>query len=406
MGKNRVVKISSTLSQQLWWKRILRDPLFGRSLIIVGAWRIILEIVNQATGHIERHASFVGSLTQWAHWDGDWYLNIITSGYGTPDRPANVAFFPAFPTIVTDLSKLLHTPPLYIGLVLNILVTVAAVYLLMKLAQFLAGRYGLAQRGQTIALITGVSFLAYYSSFFLAAFYADALLVLGLIGAIYFAYTKRLWLSVPFMIAASASKITGSIVVGIVGLVVLEEWLRERGSVWQLLGRWCVCASGFLGLVGYVLYLKVTFNHALLFYTAEKAWGRSHEGFFVTNIAHGYYPYFFSPHHFQGLFAYGLSVTIMALPFVALLAGLFIARVYKTYWPLVLALLTISVPLSTSLMESLNRYCLVLAPLLPFLILWLSRKIRPAFLYALCAASLSVMLLMAYIFLDGRIFAG
>jgi hypothetical protein len=395
------------LPRAIWWKRVLHDTQFRRALILVGVWRSLLEVLNQLVGYLGHHTSFVTNLAQWAHWDGTWYMSIITLGYrGTHEFTANVAFFPGFPVTIDAISTVLHLKPLYVGLVLNIFVTVFIVYLLMKLAQFFANRYGGGEKQNTIALLTGISFLTYYSSFFLAAFYADAILVLGFVGAVYFAYTKRIWLTVPFTVMASISKITGAIAVVLVGLIILEEWIRAHDTFWKLIGRWFTCIAGFAGLASYVVYLNERFRQPLLFYTAEETWGRNHEGFFLTNIYNGYYKYLLDHCHFHDLFTYLLSASIMILPFVALIVSLVLVKVYKTSWPLVLALLTILIPLSTSVMESLNRYFLVLAPLLPLVIVLLSKKSKPVFLYAACAVSAVCMFALAFGFFDGRWFVG
>src|SRR2546428_514764 len=39
-------------------------------------------------------------LAAFANWDGAWYVKIVDTGYEyQPDRPSNIAFFPAFPLL-------------------------------------------------------------------------------------------------------------------------------------------------------------------------------------------------------------------------------------------------------------------------------------------------------------------
>ncbi|HSX29961.1 MAG TPA: GtrA family protein [Candidatus Saccharimonadales bacterium] len=392
-----------------WWERVLHDPLLRVSLLVVAMWRIVLELWNQVLGHwLQRQPDLSANVLQWRHWDGDWYMSIIREGYAPvdPDWHINVAFFPAYPQIVRVVSNIVHVDPLYVGLVLNIFLTVAVVYLLMKLAALIAARNGLSlTRSKQVAIMSAVALLAYPASFFMAAFYADALLVLGFVGAIYMALTKRLLLAVPFMIAASASKITGSVAVVTVGVIVLEQWWQERGSLWQLSKRWAIAGLGVLGLAAYMLYSWMRFGSPLFFYYAEKAWGRADGGFFVKRIA-AYYLHMFEPGYYGSWYNYAMMLFMMILPFLVLGAGLFIARRYKTYWPLVLGFFTILLPLSTGIIDSLNRYCLVAIPLVPFIVTWLLGKIRPAWLYAVLGLSAISMLVFAVGFLDGRWFAG
>jgi putative flippase GtrA len=387
----------------LWWLRLRNDPLLYWSIGLVTAWRVILEIFNQVTGP---HAHFIGNLTRWYNWDGGWYLNIIQYGYHNPERIANVAFFPGFPQLVALLSRITTIDIFYVGLILNFILTVLAIYLLMKLSQLVAIRWGATKQQQTIALLTAVGFLSYFSTFFLAAFYADALLILGFIGATYFALTNRYWIASIFAIMASLSKITGIIACLIMAIIALEQWLHERTSVILLIKKWLISSVGALGLVGYMTYLWLKFGDPILFYRVESVWGRDHEGFFVTDIAKGYYSYFFDYDHWNGFYHYTHEVLLMTLPFAVLAVGIFCAWVYRTAWPLVLGLCTVLIPLSTGLMESLNRYCLVLVPVLPLLIVWLSRRVRPIFLYILFAFMAVAMLGSLYGFLDGDYFAG
>ena len=51
--------------------------------------------VQQPQGWDDDHKDYLGALCRY---DGNWYLGIVTEGYSyDPERPSNVAFFPAFP---------------------------------------------------------------------------------------------------------------------------------------------------------------------------------------------------------------------------------------------------------------------------------------------------------------------
>ncbi len=356
---------------------------------------------------------FVANLDWWANWDGDWYLSINQYGYGAPGVPewtANVAFFPAFPQMVGVLSKVIPLQPLYIGLILNVLLTIITAYLLAKLAIWLSGHFGITkQRDQrTIAVLSIMALLAFPSSFFLAAYYAESCLVLGFVGAVYFALTKRLWLSVPFMILASASKVTGMVATATVGVIVLEQWWRERPHHLPILaGRWAITCLGAAGLVAYSVYLKITFNSALLFYHIEKLWGRNTgEEFFIPSIARGYYAHFFDAAHFGGAYNYNMLLMLMVLPFLVLATVVWILIRFKTFWPLVLGVLILGLPMSSGLIEGINRYCLALAPILPLIFIGLRGKVRTPLLYVALGISFGGMVAFGWGFLDGAIFAG
>lgn len=393
-----------------WWRRLVVDRLLWWSISLVVIWRLALEVVNQYVGQaVHFQSGLIANLSNWANWDGGWYLSINKFGYGAPtthDHQANVAFFPAFPTSVEVISNVTHVQPLYVGLVLNIVLTTAITYLIMKLACLFASRYGKAEHARRIAIMSALAFLAYPASFFLVAYYAEAVLVLGVLGAIYCALTKRLWLAVPFLILATASKVTGAIAVAAVGIIVLEQWWRERASLAKLIGRWLICSLGLLGLMAYAVFLHFRTGDALMFYHIEELWGRNTPGFFLTKLIDGYYSHFLERSYFRGVYDLVLYHFMMILPFVVAGIGLLFARAFKTYWPLVLGILAFMIPLSTGMMESLNRYCLVLAPLFPLLFVWLDSKVRPLLLYILIAFSFLAMFGFSYGFFTQTYFAG
>ncbi len=398
--------------QTKWWQRLLHDPLLRYSIALVAAWRIILEILNQAVGK-PAHAmpGFLNHLAPWANWDGGWYQSIIDSGYAPtadPDHAANVAFFPSFPWAVDGLAGILHVNALYVGLALNIVFTIVATYLVMKLAQLFVHRYGSGKYMRSVIFLSAAFLLLHPASFFLAAFYTEAFLVAGVLGAVYCALTGRLWAAVPFMILASASKVTGLLAMGAVGLIVLEHWWSSRSwkTAGLLVGRWAITALGAGGLVGYMVYLWQWHGDPLLFYRVESLWGRTHEGFFLPNIIHGYYAHILEPSHYRGMFEYGMMLTYMLTPILVILAGIWISLRYRLIWPFALAFLAMLIPLSTSLMEGLNRYSLIIVPFFPLIILSLRTKARPVFIGALLAVSGAAMLCTAYGFLVGTYFAG
>lgn len=401
---------AASMTARAWWQRILHDPFLYWSVAMVVAWRLALEALNQIIGQIVHHTTtFTAAVAQWANWDGHWYLSIDQYGYGSPafaDRQANVAFFPGFPQVVEVISHIIPVQPLYIGLVLNVILTTGSVYLLMKTGSLLAHRFGGARYSRHVALLSGLALLVWPASFFLAAYYAEALLLLGFTGAIYFALTRRLWVSVPFLVMASSSKVTGSVAIATVGVIVLEQWWQERGGAATLLKRWSVVSLGLAGLLAYMAFLKIRFNSALLFYHIEEVWGRNTHGFFVTHLLKAYYRHFFDPANFGGVYYYTLNLMWMVLPFAVLAMGIFTIKVYKLVWPFVFGALIVVIPISTGQLEGLNRYCMALAPVFPFIFLWLSRKVRPALLYALLIAASFAMFGFARGFLAGTVFAG
>src|SRR4028118_814088 len=71
---------------------------FLSRLLFVGAGALAAASLPQAdpAGDPLEPSGFLG---YWAHWDGAWYAEIATEGYGER-TPASTAFFPLYPMLV------------------------------------------------------------------------------------------------------------------------------------------------------------------------------------------------------------------------------------------------------------------------------------------------------------------
>jgi hypothetical protein len=406
MSKSSAILARAATPLQRFWQRLFRNNLLWAGAGMVLGWRIFLELLNQMAGM--PGSTFWTNLSNWSLWDGGWYTSIVERGYefsGSFLKEENIAFFPAYPETINLVTAILPLRAVHTGLLLNIGLTIASIYLVMLLAKWLAKQSG-AVNPTRIAILSAAAFLLYPSSFFFAAHYAEAMLVLGTLGATYFALTKRLWWAVPFMVIATASKVIGILSVATVAVIVFEQWRREKKSpLSRLVKQWSVTALGLSGLAAYMLFLWLRFGNPLLFYSIQQAWGRNDGGFFVTDVITNHYVYMFDPLHYGTKYTYLLELLYMALPFVLTAIALYAWRRYKTYWPLVPGILSWLIPASTGVLASVNRYALIASALIPFAIIWLQRW--PAFVtYGLLAASGCLMLLFTIAFLRGSPFMG
>jgi len=189
--------------------------LVAGSFLFVLVWRVLLEAVNQLVSHTTivipywpDYLQWVNApanapplgLGHWAHWDGYHFLGIILRGYhqvGLDGAHSETAFFPAFPTLVRVPSRLLHLDPVLVGLAINFALSVVIAVALYKLALLMCERYLPKAKldEHRLARLSVLLFFLYPASFFLAAFYADALVVAGATLAIYFALRQRYVLS-------------------------------------------------------------------------------------------------------------------------------------------------------------------------------------------------------------------
>ena len=89
-----------------------------------------------------------GFMGYWAHWDGAWYAQIATEGYGA-GAPASTAFFPLYPMLVR-LGTVLGGGPALWGVLISSVATLFTLYFLYGLAERLYDTG--AARTSTLAL--------------------------------------------------------------------------------------------------------------------------------------------------------------------------------------------------------------------------------------------------------------
>jgi hypothetical protein len=191
-----------------------------------------------------------GSLSYWTHWDGAWYSQIATEGYGER-APESTAFFPLYPMLVRFGSSLLGGPALW-GVVISLLCSALGLFFVFRVAEeFYAGR---AARAATLAL-------AFFpTAFYLNAVYTEALFLALTAGCVWAASVRRdLLLAGVFGALAAATRNVGVLLL----IPLLFEWLTHRREFGTrgLVGISLVP----LGLAGYALFLWKRFGEPLLF---------------------------------------------------------------------------------------------------------------------------------------------
>ena len=74
-----------------------------------------------------------GFLGYWAYWDGAWYAEIATEGYGER-APASTAFFPLYPMLV-KLGTVLGGGPALWGVTVSLVSTLFALFFVYRLCE-------------------------------------------------------------------------------------------------------------------------------------------------------------------------------------------------------------------------------------------------------------------------------
>jgi hypothetical protein len=209
-----------------------------------------------------------GLLNHWAHWDGAWFSQIATEGYGE-QAPASTAFFPLYPMLMR-LGTLLGGGPALWGVLISLLATPFALYFLYRIAEHLHGTR--AARAATLAL-------AFFpTTFFLNAVYSEALFLALSTGAVWAALVRRNLLLAGILGAlAAATRNVGVILL----LPLLFEWLRHRRELgWRALLGLALVPTGFLVYAG---FLRARFGDPLVSARQqEEHWGRELANPFAT----------------------------------------------------------------------------------------------------------------------------
>ncbi len=415
-----------------------RRRLISLSFAFVFVWRVLLEITNQIiarTTHVvpfwPSYLEWVNapanappfSLGNWAHWDGYHFLSIVLRGYhlsGPGGVPVETAFFPAFPIMVRVPSRILHMDPVLVGLFLNFLLSVVIAIGVYKLATEMCQRY-LPQKQQKVLAQNRVATLSvlllflYPASFFLVSFYADALVVAAATFALYFAMRRQYAFAAISSFAVMSAKTTGLVLVPTLLMILLENekiplrlQARQRALSWNILRKSAVLMSGIIvGLVGYMAYLWHAFGDPMAFSTVESVWGRENSIWFLKRIFTNYYAQIIHPAHFGTFYQYVSIMVVMVLPFATIGLSVWYARKYKTYWMPVMTTLTMILPLASGLMESLNRYTLILTPLAVALAtMLLLQKQRKRLIWGTLLIFAGLLFYFAGGFLNGNYFAG
>ena len=401
-------------------------------IVVVVGWRLLLEIVNHIVPHIVKvNAAYVSyqsylaptiantahGLGRWAHWDGFHYLNIVVRGYytGTPGISPSVVFFPAFPMLVKVIDKLIPINPIFIGLIINFVLSIILGWVVYKTTLLMCERYTpqLVKREHYIARLSVLLLFLCPASLFFAAFYADALLVTTSTLSIYFGLKSDYYIAVVFAAIATASKSTAIILIPTLLIIMLENEKVSPGQYKKMLNwQWVwkvvvICFGSALGLIVFMAYLWHRFGSPLVFYTTENMWDRHPSSFFLRRLWGVYYQHTFQPAYYGSTYQFASMMIVQAVPIVVIVLSVWFGLRYRAYWVPAMSILMLLLPLSTAVMESLNRYVLILTPqFIIFAIFLADKKINRVVIGAYLLVTLSLLCFFAGGFLQGSYFAG
>ena len=199
-------------------------------------------------------------------WDSGWYSSIALNGYPKTIAPV-YAFFPLFPLLVGFITKFgVHF--MTAGFLINIVASFLASLALYKLArEFLS---------ENLSLYTVLLFLVFPMSFFLFAFYTEAVFCALSFWAIYFA-RKQSWAYASILaMLCTATRLVGLIVM----IPIILEYLRvKQYSVNKFDYNILWFALMPLGLVSYMIYAHSIVGSYFAMFEAYKLGEWSYQSF-------------------------------------------------------------------------------------------------------------------------------
>jgi hypothetical protein len=285
-------------------------------------------------------------------WDGAWYRRISEGGYTYhAERGSNVAFYPLFPYLARFVGVVIGNR-YAAGLVVNHVATLLAIYFLHRLGQRFYSRE-VSERAVVFLLL-------FPTSFFLSAFYTEALyLCLAALSMLAF-YEERYVVAGVAGGFATLSRSSGVVLFAALALdLAIRLWRRQVKFRVSMLTLLLIPA----GLGVFMLILKYQVGDPTAFASALTHWGR-HPSLPWVPIAEA-----------LGKLTPGLPASasqvqpmldaITAIAFLAM-AGVMAWRRYPIAFTAFVAF-GVLLPLCTYNLTSMNRYVLVLFPAFFFL---------------------------------------
>jgi hypothetical protein len=249
----------------------------GFVLAVYAASRLFYLIAGSLLARVVPTSSFqritldepFGRMNIWSHWDGEHYVALAMGGYLHPPDNVSPAFFPLYPLLMRSFAGLFGGP--ISGATLSVWGTPLSL-LFLPFAFYFIYQIALDSFDEQVARGTVFTLAFFPTTFFLNAAYTESLFLALSAGAIWAVRVrKEMLLACVLAALAGATRNVGVFLV----VPLVYEWIKDMETFrWR--GIYLPAALG--GLVAYMGYLWVRFGDPLLFYCAQKNWGRKATG--------------------------------------------------------------------------------------------------------------------------------
>ncbi len=257
--------------------RILLPFLATRgTLVIIGilATHLMMSGLTLQKGNLVYHSPSSAGLEIWSRWDAEWYLLVAEQGYhseahflGLPVRYQvgdTTGFFPLYPMLIRALT-LLGASPVLAGVLVSNLALLAALRFLVTLVETDFGK----ETAETAAWIV----LAFPTSLFLSAVYAESVMLACLLGSLWAVRARRPWLAGALAALCVLSRPTGVLVlIPLFDELVIEPRARRDSREASGMHRFGPLLLPLLALAGYAAYCQALFGNWAVFLLRQERW--------------------------------------------------------------------------------------------------------------------------------------
>lgn len=322
-------------------------------------------------------------LFSWAGFDGVHYLTIMLRGYHGAGLIQ--AFFPFYPYLSKIFGSLIDNY-LIGGLLVSNLSFLALIYVWYRFVKL--------NYSKKVALWSTVALLLFPTSLFFGALYSESLFLLLVIGTFWSVQKKRYWLVALFIGLASATRVTGILLLPAVLFEIVMPKLDWRKNI-KPIG---IVSLGSLGLVGYMYYLYKDFGDPLYFFHVQEEFGGVRQENLITypQVAWRYIKILLTARPFD--LKYFSYVQDFIVSTVGLIVILYAATKTRLSY-VIFALSAFLVPTLTGTFSSMPRYILVCFPLYILLGIWAEKS--KIFRYTWLTISVILLMINTILFIQG-----
>lgn len=284
------------------------------------------------------------------NFDGVHYIGIAQDGYA---YQFTQAFFPLYPMVVKAVSFLTLGNFVLAGIIVSNGAFLAALLLFYKLVRDVFD--------EKTAHWSIIFLLVFPTSFYFGAIYTESLFFLLVISSIYLAQKKHILASSVIGAFTSATRLVG------VFLIPALIYKKDYKSLWPLL-------IVPIGIIVYMIYLKIEFNNPLYFLTSQSIFGQERSTTSVVLLPQVIYRYIKILVTTHGLLFVNAAFELLSTFFALIVLALGFKKI-DIRW-IIFSALVIITPTLTGTFASMPRYVLVAFPIYIVLALIKSTAIK------------------------------